>query len=394
MTAPDGKRPADLASGELDSGISNAIQKKRGSGSSLPESAQREARKALGRDFKDVRIHTDGDAHELSRAIHARAFTIGNDIFFKQGAYAPGTKAGRETLIHELTHVVQQSGNKSSGRLKLGAPDTVHEKEADRMGKGPVSAGSARSGAVQAQEEDDLIQPQEEEDLIQSQPEVSGVVQRDDDWETSPEPVKQKRPKPISKEKMSGLGSSMISEMRSGAIKQGLAPAIPKAPAPPLPKRPKAPIAPNDFKAQIASKAKSMSSNKQRQNIAKLETKRAATEGARISEQYKEDQAAKPKSFGSKVKGLAKKAGSWGLDKLKEAGKSKVNEYSKHFLGIDVFEKDKDEEEDGKKEKKGGKGGKEGKSDEGGAISTIMQEYAKVLQENKELKAKLKSSEE
>jgi hypothetical protein len=63
----------------------------------------------FGRDFKPVGIHTDAQAAALCARINARAFTVGNDIFFAPGEYAPNTEAGRNLLAHELTHVAQQS---------------------------------------------------------------------------------------------------------------------------------------------------------------------------------------------------------------------------------------------------------------------------------------------
>jgi|GEM_PF-1834228 hypothetical protein len=157
--------------GNLREDLNAQIQQKRGGGSPLPENLQKEASKKLGRSFKDVRIHTDEAADELSRTISARAFTIGKDIFFKNGVFAPGSSAGRETIIHELTHVVQQGGKGgASGALKLGAPDTAHEKEADRIGKKhAASIGTAPAGAVQREGEEDELMMQEDEEELQMQ---------------------------------------------------------------------------------------------------------------------------------------------------------------------------------------------------------------------------------
>lgn len=159
--------------GNLTPEITSQIQQKRGGGSPLPENIQKEAAKKLGRSFKDVRIHTDESADTLSRTINARAFTIGKDIFFKNGVFAPGSGAGRETIIHELTHVVQQGGGKSgaSGALKLGGRNTAQEKEADQMGKKhAASVGAAPAGAVQREaEEDELLQAQTDEEELQMQ---------------------------------------------------------------------------------------------------------------------------------------------------------------------------------------------------------------------------------
>ncbi len=40
----------------------------------------------------------------------AHAYTVGNDVVFGAGRFAPGTNEGRRLIAHELTHVVQQSG--------------------------------------------------------------------------------------------------------------------------------------------------------------------------------------------------------------------------------------------------------------------------------------------
>jgi hypothetical protein len=63
----------------------------------------------LAHNLADVRIHADADADTSARALRARAYTVGKDIVFARGHYAPGTRRGRALLAHELAHVVQQS---------------------------------------------------------------------------------------------------------------------------------------------------------------------------------------------------------------------------------------------------------------------------------------------
>lgn len=60
-------------------------------------------------DFAGVRLHSDATAAANARELSANAFTIGSDISFASGRYAPGTRAGRRLLAHELAHVVQQA---------------------------------------------------------------------------------------------------------------------------------------------------------------------------------------------------------------------------------------------------------------------------------------------
>lgn len=62
----------------------------------------------FGTNLSQVRIHTDGAAQRMSRELQARAFTVGNDIYFGAGRYSPDSDAGRHLLAHEVTHTLQQ----------------------------------------------------------------------------------------------------------------------------------------------------------------------------------------------------------------------------------------------------------------------------------------------
>ncbi len=65
----------------------------------------------FGHDFGGVRVHTDEKAAESARAANALAYTLGRDIVFGAGQFAPGTSGGDKLLTHELTHVIQQQKN-------------------------------------------------------------------------------------------------------------------------------------------------------------------------------------------------------------------------------------------------------------------------------------------
>lgn len=90
--------------------IESAVQDARGGGEGLESSLRNRMEPAFKADFGNVRVHTGSKADTLNRALNARAFTTGQDIFFRDGEYNPGSSEGRELLAHELTHVVQQSG--------------------------------------------------------------------------------------------------------------------------------------------------------------------------------------------------------------------------------------------------------------------------------------------
>lgn len=88
----------------------------------------------FGYDFSGVRLHTSAKAAESARAVNALAYTMGRDIVFGAGQYAPETSAGRALLAHELTHVIQQSqAQPASQPLAISSPVDTEEREADSV---------------------------------------------------------------------------------------------------------------------------------------------------------------------------------------------------------------------------------------------------------------------
>ncbi|KAI9129292.1 DUF4157 domain-containing protein (plasmid) [Acaryochloris sp. CCMEE 5410] len=94
--------------------LESAINSARGSGHPLDAKLQQSMGQAMGADFSGVRVHTDAQSDQLNQSIQARAFTTGQDVFFREGAYQPGNRGGQELIAHELTHVVQQDENSLS----------------------------------------------------------------------------------------------------------------------------------------------------------------------------------------------------------------------------------------------------------------------------------------
>ncbi|MEH2281901.1 MAG: DUF4157 domain-containing protein [Nostoc sp.] len=91
--------------------LETSIQQARGNGQPLADDIKQPMEQAFGADFASVRVHTDAQSDSLNQSIQARAFTTGQDVFFRQGEYSPESNAGKELLAHELTHVVQQNGS-------------------------------------------------------------------------------------------------------------------------------------------------------------------------------------------------------------------------------------------------------------------------------------------
>lgn len=78
----------------------------------------------FGHDFRNVRIHRDGTAARSARELGARAYTVGTDIVFGRGQYAPQSEGGRRLLAHELAHVVQQSNSSQAPQVQRWAYGT------------------------------------------------------------------------------------------------------------------------------------------------------------------------------------------------------------------------------------------------------------------------------
>ncbi|WP_207931329.1 DUF4157 domain-containing protein, partial [Streptomyces sp. 8K308] len=100
-----------------------------GAGQPLDPGVRRELEQRLGHDFSRVRLHTDRDAAALTELLGADAVTVGENVFFADGAYRPDTADGRRLLAHELLHTVQAPhalGTLRAGR-DLGAVSLPHE---------------------------------------------------------------------------------------------------------------------------------------------------------------------------------------------------------------------------------------------------------------------------
>ena len=85
------------------------------SGRPLDPALLQEMEQRFGHDFSQVKVHADGEAANAASAVRARAYTIGRNIVFGSGEYAPATTEGKRLLAHELAHVVQQKQGPRQG---------------------------------------------------------------------------------------------------------------------------------------------------------------------------------------------------------------------------------------------------------------------------------------
>jgi Domain of unknown function (DUF4157) len=95
----------------------------------------------FGHSFGDVRVFADGEADRLARDYQARAFTVGQDVYFRDGEYDPDSPGGLSLLAHELTHTIQQRGAKPGNKpLEVSQHGDAGEREA-RTASSQVLAG-------------------------------------------------------------------------------------------------------------------------------------------------------------------------------------------------------------------------------------------------------------
>ena len=104
------KKEASGSTHEVTSELESRIGAVRGGGQPLPESLRAFYEPRFGHDFSRVRVHSGGAAGQSARDVNAYAYTVGHDIVFGAGRFAPVTHEGRHLIAHELTHVVQQLG--------------------------------------------------------------------------------------------------------------------------------------------------------------------------------------------------------------------------------------------------------------------------------------------
>ena len=88
--------------------VASSIQSSKGKGSSLDANTNSFMSSRFGHDFSAVKIYTNNEAIQMNRELNAKAFTVGNDIYFNAGQYQPDSSSGKQLLAHELTHTLQQ----------------------------------------------------------------------------------------------------------------------------------------------------------------------------------------------------------------------------------------------------------------------------------------------
>jgi len=149
----------------VDPALEGNINNLRGGGQPLPGELRDYFEPRFGCDFGQVRVHTDSSAAGLAQAVNARAFTLGQDVVFGAGQYAPEHEEGKKLVAHELTHVIQQkqfhqmTGIQAKHRLlrsELSSVATIASEKIQRIDmpdmppvKGQLTLSIKENGAVE-----------------------------------------------------------------------------------------------------------------------------------------------------------------------------------------------------------------------------------------------------
>ncbi len=122
-------------------------------GEALPSAVRGFMEPRFGQDFRGVRVHRDAAASELTERVHAKAFTVGKDVFFRRGHFEPNSEQGKRLIAHELTHVVQQREGMRSVQRELLQREELEAPPAQSAQAAPAEQAATEEEALLANDE-------------------------------------------------------------------------------------------------------------------------------------------------------------------------------------------------------------------------------------------------
>ena len=161
------QRFSGQSNGQMDAAPASVDQALASPGRPLEPALRQDMEQRFGHDFSRVRVHSGAAAEQSARDVNANAYTVGHDIVFGAGRFAPGTHEGRRLIAHELTHVVQQAGSGGA------APVARGRLQQDASTPAPVSMDLTKSSGAQAPAKEPPAAP-----LGEVRPSGRGQVQR------------------------------------------------------------------------------------------------------------------------------------------------------------------------------------------------------------------------
>ncbi|MGI9182853.1 MAG: eCIS core domain-containing protein [Longimicrobiaceae bacterium] len=118
-----------------------------GPGRPIEPQLRQDMEQRFGYDFSRVRVHSGAAAEQSARDVDAHAYTVGQDIVFGAGRFAPNDFSGRRLIAHELTHVVQQTGSNPSPAR---SPQMIQRQRANYHAGGCATCTSASAAGSMA----------------------------------------------------------------------------------------------------------------------------------------------------------------------------------------------------------------------------------------------------
>ncbi|GLQ45928.1 hypothetical protein GCM10007862_09790 [Dyella lipolytica] len=120
-----------------------------GGGAPLAPTVRQDMEQRLGFDLSAVRIHSGPAAECSARELRADAYTLGHDIVFGAGKFAPDTQQGRHLLAHELVHVQQQRASAPCVQRKPTDPDELAAIDNEDKAVTDLATRAIKSGTPQ-----------------------------------------------------------------------------------------------------------------------------------------------------------------------------------------------------------------------------------------------------
>jgi hypothetical protein len=111
----------------------------RSPGAPLDSSTRSFMEPRFGRDFSNVRVHTDSRAAQSASAVNALAYTVGNHVVLGRG------QQSLPLMAHELVHVEQQHGSSDTAPSRIDELGSPREREADRIAADVMNAATTAS---------------------------------------------------------------------------------------------------------------------------------------------------------------------------------------------------------------------------------------------------------
>ncbi|MEJ8822329.1 DUF4157 domain-containing protein [Variovorax humicola] len=176
--APRIQRATAQASQESAAAVPASVHRSLAStGSPLEPALRRDMEDRFGHDFSEVRVHADAAAEQSTREVQAHAYTVGHDVVFGAGQYAPATSRGRHLIAHELTHVIQQTGAPVMRRKSATKATTPQQDEEDTT-RTDHTAPCTGTGARRILQRDFALEPPRPraEGKVLTAPEIAAAI--------------------------------------------------------------------------------------------------------------------------------------------------------------------------------------------------------------------------